>query len=65
MAPEQTSGISSDIGPATDIYALGSILYRLLTGQVPFERSTVIETIQAVKSDEPKAPTATQTNSPW
>lgn len=56
MAPEQTSGKPADVGFASDIYALGSILYRLLTDQVPFERDSVLETIQAVKVEDPKSP---------
>ena len=41
MAPEQARGASSDIGPHTDVFALGSIIYRVLTGICPFpSRST-------------------------
>ena len=37
MAPEQAGGQRALVGPATDIYALGVILYQLITGQLPFQ----------------------------
>ena len=56
MAPEQAEGRSSAMGPATDVYALGTILYELLVDRTPFRGQSVLETLEQVRSIEPVPP---------
>jgi serine/threonine-protein kinase len=51
MAPEQVTG--GEIGPRTDIYALGVIMYEMMTGKVPFDRPTSLEILMAHAHEEP------------
>jgi tetratricopeptide (TPR) repeat protein/tRNA A-37 threonylcarbamoyl transferase component Bud32 len=64
MAPEQVSGKAGTIGPATDIYALGAILYEMLTGRPPFRGETAAETERQVIHEEPVSPSRLNTKVP-
>src|SRR5439155_27170790 len=56
MAPEQAEGRSRQISPATHVYALGAILYEMLTGRPPFRAETPLETLLQVQAVEPVPP---------
>jgi WD40 repeat protein len=56
MAPEQAQGRRRELGAATDVYALGALLYELLTGRPPFLGADDLEVRQRVLSDEPLLP---------
>jgi WD40 repeat protein/serine/threonine protein kinase len=64
MAPEQARGDADAIGPATDVYALGAILYEALTGRPPLEGTTPADTMARVVDEEPVPPTAWQPKLP-
>ena len=51
MAPEQAG--SQTVGPQSDLFSLGCVLYRMLSGQAPFERKDVISTLRALAVEEP------------
>ena len=64
MSPEQATGAFALIGPATDVHALGVLLYELLTGRVPYAGATILETLEQVCTHEPAPPRQLQPRVP-
>lgn len=64
MAPEQAEGKTRAIGPPVDIYALGTILYEMLTGRPPFRAETTLDTLEQVRLQEPIPPRRLQPKVP-
>lgn len=64
MSPEQASGRIDQVGPASDVYALGAILYELVTGRPPFREGTAMATLRKVMEADPTPPRKVNVNVP-
>jgi eukaryotic-like serine/threonine-protein kinase len=56
MSPEQAAAKSSEVGPLSDVYSVGAVLYECLTGRPPFHEATALDTLVQVLEGEPPTP---------
>lgn len=56
MAPEQAAGARGEVGPASDVYSLGAVLYHTLTGRPPFQAASPVDTVLLVLEQDPVPP---------
>jgi serine/threonine-protein kinase len=64
MPPEQAEGRNQQVGPLSDVYSLGAVLYEMLTGRPPFRGATMLDTLQLVRTQEPVPPSQFQPGLP-
>ncbi|TWT57509.1 Serine/threonine-protein kinase PknB [Thalassoglobus neptunius] len=64
MAPEQASGVVKQLGPECDVYAIGALIYEMLTGRPPFQTSELMQTIMLVMTTDPVPPRKLQPRVP-
>ncbi|MSR57577.1 MAG: serine/threonine protein kinase [Planctomycetaceae bacterium] len=56
MSPEQAAGSRGEVGPASDVYSLGAILYDCLTGRPPFQAASPVDVVMMVLEQDPVLP---------
>jgi serine/threonine protein kinase len=64
MAPEQLGGQRHQVGPATDVYALGAMLYEMVTGRPPFLADTIADSLEQIQAAQPVPPSQVQSGLP-